>query len=399
MATSAFAYEAQTQSGQSLTGTIEAASAAAALQQLTGLGLRVLTVAAAEPASAKMRRTLGTEDFLLFNQQLAHLTAAGLPVEYGLRLIAADVQRGKMAAAANDVAADLERGLPLGEAFALHAHRFPALYSRIVEAGVQAGNLPGLLFNLGRHLELVARLRKNLWRILAYPCVVFTALLGVVLIMSVYVLPQFREIFKDFRTTLPMLTELLLMLGQYMPAIILGMFILLLLVLATWVVLVVSRKTALFVDWFILPMPLIGRVIRLSLLARWCDALKLGVESGIDLPKAFGLAGDAVGSPRLAAEGSELAAAMSQGQSLLDPRRMRLIPPAVPAAIELGSRTGDLPSTLGTLALMYEQQAEHRLRFLPTILTPIFLIILSVTVGITVLAMFLPLVKLIQSVD
>src|SRR5262249_32173436 len=161
-------------------------------------------IAPAPEAAAPKR--LGADDFILFNQQLAHLTQAGLPVERGLRLIAADMQSGRLASAASAVASDLERGVPLRDAFDRHPNQFPSLYARLIDAGVQTGNLPGMLFSLGRHLELVNRVRFAIWSVFAYPLIALVALSLIILFVATRILPQMDGMYGDFHTRLPSLT-------------------------------------------------------------------------------------------------------------------------------------------------------------------------------------------------
>ena len=396
-----FAYEAQTPDGQRFKGTLEAASSADAQSRLGALQLRVLAVAPAPPEKRRGGRELGADEFLIFNQQLAHLTDAGLPVERGLRLIALDLRSGKLARAARDVAEELERGTPLQTAFARHAAQFPPLYGRLVEAGASAGNLPGMLFSLGRHLELVGRLKRSLWRTLAYPLMVLAALSLVLLFISIYVLPQFENIYYGFRTTLPTLTVWMIAAAHIYPwvfAIGWGLVILVLTIDA------ISRAAgARGIPWvgLLAHVPLLGVILKANLLARWIDALRLGIESGLDLPRAMALAAAAADDAVLENDAALLAQRLTQGLPLSG-FHTRRIPETVTAAIELATSAGsgaDLPAVLFSLSQMYEQQAEHRLRLLPSILTPLFLIFIACGVGITIGSMFLPMIKLIQSVS
>src|SRR5688500_2972005 len=186
-----FAYQAQTPDGLRMSGTVEAPDVADAQRRLVELGLRVSEIAPTQ--RAPRARALRSSDFMAFNQQLAHLAKAGLPLEHGLRLIAADLHGGgRLARTVEMVAAELERGTPLGEAFEKHRGHFPSLYGRLVAAGVQAGNLPGVLFNLGRHLELTQRLREALWRGMAYPLAVIAGLALVLMLIGNHVLPKFE---------------------------------------------------------------------------------------------------------------------------------------------------------------------------------------------------------------
>ena len=215
---STFAYIAQTFDGRSMSGTIDAVNVDDAAKRLSDLRLRVIHLDPTQrPARAK---PLSGEDFAAFNQQLAHLSAAGLPIEQGLRLIAEDLRHGGLARSVRDVSAELERGASLGEAFTRHEKQFPPLYGALVDAGVRAGNLPAVLLNLGRHLELVARLRAAVWRAFAYPLTVLCGLLIVLIFLGRFVLPQFQEMYRKWYIELPAITKILFVFARWTPAII-----------------------------------------------------------------------------------------------------------------------------------------------------------------------------------
>jgi type IV pilus assembly protein PilC len=152
------------------------------------------------------------------------------------------------------------------------------------------------------------------------------------------------------------------------------------------------------VEMLVLPLPVVGRVMRANLLARWCDALKLGVEAGLDLPAALSLTGDAVDTPGLREDTRQLVALVEGGKPLDALHTRRLMPATVTAAIDLSAQRGALPATLESLARMYQEQAELRLGTLQAFLTPVLLCGLAVVIGYIVLSLFLPLVKLMQSV-
>jgi type IV pilus assembly protein PilC len=146
-------------------------------------------------------------------------------------------------------------------------------------------------------------------------------------------------------------------------------------------------------------MPLLGGILKANLLARWLDALRLGIDSGLDLPRAIALAAEATGEPALIRDAAAVSDQIARGLPLAG-LATRRIPATVTAAMELVSTTGgggELPRVLYSLGRMYEQRAEDRLRLLPSILTPLFLILIAGGVGLTVAAMFLPMVRLIQS--
>ena len=397
-APASFAYEAQTERGDALSGTIDAPDAARAATLLESLRLRVLRI---DPVGLAARSApLRGDDFASFNQQLAHLTSAGLPVEHGLRLIAQDMRSGRLAETIRTVAGELERGTPMGEAFDRHREKFPPLYGRLVEAGVRTGDLSGMLLNLGRHLELVNRLRGMMWRATAYPLIVLVVLLVVLLFISGWIIPQFETLFADFGVRLPQVTQVLLGTSGWLPPLLIGVLGAIALVMLLWPILRLSGGDQAVIEALVLPAPLVGPVLRRNMIARWCDALRLGVDAGFDLPRAIGLANEAIGSRALRRDGETLITTLEQGRPLDEPSlRLRVIPATVSATIELGRSKKQLSETLAALAELYQQQAEVRLNLIPAILTPLMLIFTAVIIGLVVLGLFAPLISLIQAVS
>ena len=390
-----FAYEAQTFAGEAISGTVDAPDTAAALQLLGGMGLRAIEVApVARPARP---RALGGKDFLAFNQQLAQLTAAGMPIEHGLRLIARDVRSKRLARTIELVTQEMESGRSLAEAFEAHRKQFPPLYGQLVDVGVKTGRLPGILLNLGRHLTLVHELRDALWQAAVYPVVVLVAMLGMMVFLSMYVIPSFWEIFEDFDIDLPMVTQHVFRFAENVPYVALGAGVLALICVVGYPIARTDAAAHRLLERIILALPLVGAAIRRNLVARWCDALYLGVDAGIDLPAALTLAGRAAGSPALQNDSRRLAEALEAGHSLSEATDRRILPATVPAAMDLAAAHRDLASTLLSLGQMYQQEAKIRINAVNVILPPILVVIVGLMLGFVIMALFLPLVHLITS--
>lgn len=391
-----FAYQAQTTQGRTLSGIIEGRNADEARESLLDMNLRVIEIEQTD--RAKGASPLRGGEFQAFNQQLAQLTAAGLPVEVGLRLIARDMRSGRLAESVRLVASELESGTSLQDAFDKHRNLFPPLYGRLIDAGVRSNQLPAVLFNLGRHLEVMQRLSGTLWRAASYPMIVLLGLMFVMVFLGQFILPQFEEIFKDFDTRMPLLTLFVLRMGSWMLPIAIGIGAVIVLGVLAWSGLRAAGKSQALVDYIVMPIPLIGTVLRRNLVARWCDALKLGVQSGLDLPASLELASDAVASPLLKRDGQALIETLEAGRPLDEHPRLTVAPEAVPAAIHLASQQHDLPSLLDNISQMYQEQAELRLTTLQSILAPFLLILLALMIGGVISALFLPLVSVMQSV-
>lgn len=391
-----FAYQAQTNDGQRFAGTMEALNAEEASRRLEAMRLRVLEIAPAQPLTPG--KPLRGDDFAAFNQQLAQLTSAGMPVEQGLRLIAADLRKGRLARTIEQVAAELERGTPLDQAFEKHSNQFPPLYGRLIRAGIKSNNLPGVLLNLGRHLETVGRLRQTLWSVVAYPLFVLIAFGLLISFLGIAVLPQFEHIYDEFHMRLPWITEALLAFGHVAPALLIILLVGAIGGPILWGLLQAMGYGPVIVERVVIPMPLIGPVLRDNLLSRWCDAARIAVNAGLDLPAALSLAGEATRSRKLAADGDALAAALAAGQPLTS-TNTRLLPPSVPATLQFASGANDLGATLGSLAELYQRQADLRLSALPGVLTPVLVILLALLIGFVIIALLAPIVALLQGIS
>ncbi len=393
-----FVYEAQSRDGQTITGTIDAADVHEARWKLQTLGVRVLDLAPGKPRrpAAPQREATGgrvrSEDFVAFNQQLAQLTKAGLPLERGLRLIGRDMRSGRLRRAIGQIADDLEAGQPLDEAFDKHRGRFPAMYGRLIDAGVRSGNLSAVLLNLASHLELGARLRAAIWQAISYPLVVLAAMALVLCFVGYVVVPPMQAMIEGFteqadfmgthRPRTPVLAAMLFVVSRHMPMLVLlaaagG--------IAAWAAWRWQRRAGReqwLVEQWIMPLPLIGPVLVKDRIARWCDALRIAIDAGLDLPGAIELAGQATRSPRLIEDGAKLIAALHNGQSLEEAARTKLVPASVQVAIDLGAARGDLSRTLATLTELHRQQADHRIDLMAAVLQPALVVVLGLVAGL-----------------
>ena len=227
-----------------------------------------------------------------------------------------------------------------------------------------------MLLNLGRHLDLLQRLRAAIWRAAAYPIMVLIGLALVVLFISQAVLPQFNTIFKDFGTKLPALTETIMMLPQIVPWVLLGIGVIILLIIITWLIL---KSAGLRASRWSAPSSTSPDRANSSLQpAR--PLVRCGC--GVDQIRARSAAGDRHrqrrgGIATLTRNSEQLIAALQSGQPLDTVHRTRLLPATAVATMSLASAQSDLGGTMNTLSEMYQQQSQLRLSLLPAVLTPL----------------------------
>jgi type IV pilus assembly protein PilC len=407
-----FAYRAQTRDGQEISGTIDATDSDDARRRLQSLQLQNIQLESSSPQTRA--RALRGEDFLVFNQQLAQLTGAGLPVEQGLRLVAREMRRGSMRQTIDLVAAELESGKSLPQAVAAHRGQFPPLYSELIDAGIRSGNLSGILLNLGSHLTLIRRLQSMLWQTLSYPVIVLITFFGVLYFILVELVPKWEPLLSSFagmkffvrsggtynpaQMEIPIFTRVLFAVSDVVASWPGGILLagIAVVALAVWAFLRLADADGGFAERLWLHAPLVGTVVRRNLISRWCHAVALAAESGMDLPAAIKLADDATASPVLRADGASLIAGLAAGRPLSSSSAGKILPATVVTAMESSAERGDLPVTLRALSQMYQQQAELRVGAVQAILTPFLLLFVGLVVGGLMIAMFAPLLTVLN---
>ena len=391
----AYEYRGSTVQGQYVSGTIDAADLAAASEMLRGMQVNVLELHIADVPRATRR--IGGVDFLAFNEQLAAMTTAGIPVERGLRLIAAEMRGPAMAATVEQVADEAERGVPLGQAFERHRHKFPPLYGRLIDAGIRANNLPAMLLSFSRHVGLVRRLRAALWQAMAYPLVVFIFSCVVSIIMGVTIFPQMQKILDDFNTELPALTKIVTAFGRHATTIGVSSLSAALLAVILWRVLRATRFEGYITDGIGLQLPLIGQVLRHGLVSRWCDAVRLGILGGFDLPESIRIAQETINSPALEHDAKILITELDAGRSLSDARGTIVIGRSITTPIDIAIHARSLPDTLELLSQLHERQATARIGVILTVVPVLLTLLLGLAIGFIVISLLLPLFSGLQS--
>lgn len=390
-----YQYTAQTAHGLAVTGAIDAPSTETAKKTLKLLGLEVSDIQQ-DPSSDKTTGRLSGDQFAAFNQQLALLTESGMPVESGLRMIARDIGQPKIKRAIESVVNRMEQGQSLDEAFAESRSSFPPMYATLIQAGTQGNQLSGVLMSLGRHLDMMRKLRAMLWRLCLYPGMLALLTIGVLVFLGVAVAPLQAVFLDEFDMTPPVITQVIIQIGQVAIPIAIGLAVIALLV---YLAILLLRGTGLgnwVIDSFIIPLPLLGSVFQRNLAARWVDALRLGIEANLDLPAAIDLASGAVNTPRLRDDGALLQKHLAEHGDLsrVKDSQLQTLTGSVPTTIQFATGRGQLAQMLASLAAMYQDQSRNRLFAMQTILTPIALVVFGVVVGVILMGLFAPFLML-----
>jgi type II secretory pathway component PulF len=395
-----FEYSAMTVSDRLMKGVIEAGSVQEATELLEQMRLKVNSLEKARPEGPKT--LIGRTEFLLFNQQLASLTKAGIPLEKGLRELSKDVASRPMRKLIDAIVRDLESGVSIERAFEKRKEHFPPLYGRILKAGVETGRLSEMLTSLNRHLEISNQTRRIVFESTAYPMVIFIFGSVIMTFMLLFLIPKFKSIIEEMLGIggLPAMTRLVFALSEHV-----GYFWL---VLGLGVVAVVGLNAVLrsfaagrrFRESIILGTPVFGPLCHSGMLSKMAEAMAMMVAAGCRLPDCLRLSADASGSDKIIKESDIIAGQIENGVNILEAgQSCRVIPRFFLYSIQLGTQRNELQDSLRGLGEMYAQQVRCTQARLQAVLLPVMIIFVGFFIMLCVLAMFLPMIKIVSGLS
>ena len=390
-----FEYNALTETGRLMKGTIEATSVSQANQLLENMRLVVNSVDKAK--EEKPKTAIGRNEFMLFNQQLASITKAGIPIERALRELAVDVGSKSMRKLIDSIADELEAGVAIEEAFEKRQKNFPPLYGRILKAGIETGRLSEMLTSLNRHLEMANQTRRIVFEAISYPAIILFMTAIIMTGLYLLVIPQFQIILEEMTGgDLPALTKSLFVIADHVVPFWLSVGVLTAVLIMIGTVMSASSEGRQFKESIVLKIPVFGRVHHTSSMAKMSEAMAMMVASGVDMPTCFRLAAGTTGSEKIILESEIITSQIEQGHGILEAGQFcKMIPRLFLYSVQLGTQRNELQDNLYSLGQMYSEQVRCNQSRLQAIMLPIAMILLGGLVGVTVLGLFLPMVKII----
>ncbi|RMH29893.1 MAG: type II secretion system F family protein [Planctomycetota bacterium] len=423
-----FVYQALNASGKTQKGTIEAASSEEALQKIKSQGYFPTSVqpqkekkaktkgAAAESASKKKKKKGGGISFgrvkpkhlTLFTRQLSTLQDAGLPLLRSLQILESQQKPGKMKTVLSGVCEEVEGGSSLSEAMGKFPKAFNHLYVKMVNAGEIGGVLDLILQRLAEFMEKSERLKRKIKGALVYPIVVITIAVAILTFIMVFIIPKFKEIFADFEVELPGLTIWLVDASSWMAGTRPGQDI----PGAVWVVLggpiiwicyKLIRKTPpgkAVIDTLLLWTPIFGKLIRKTVIARFTRTLGTLIGAGVPILEAVTITGETSGNYVYEKALKKVHDSIREGESFAGPlRESKTCDAIVVNMIDVGEETGDMDAMLMKIADNYDEEVDVAVESLVSLLEPLMVVVLGGMVGTIVVAMFLPMIKMIESLQ
>jgi len=408
-----YQYEAMDAKGQEVRSEIEAANQDEAISKIRALGqfptqLRVKgrRGARAAPTAEKKKKAfaigrVSRKQLTQFTRQMSTLQDAGLPILRSLRILEGQTKPGALKNALQDIIEDVEAGSTLSEAMEKHPKAFDSLYVHTVRAGEAGGVLDQILAKLADFMEKSMALRRRIVGAMVYPALVIG--ITIVILMGIMwgIVPKFKEIFAKFDIPggLPRPTQMLInvseTIGTYwylVPLVPIGLFVIVRLVRR-------SKAGRYALDWVKLKLPIIGSITNRQAVARFSRTLGTLITSGVPILEALNITRETVGNEVVSKALGEVHDSIREGESIAGPlRESGVVDPIVVNMVDVGEETGELDKMLMKVADTYDEEVDHLVGSLTSALEPVMIVFLGSTIGGIVVALFLPLVKLIQSV-
>jgi type IV pilus assembly protein PilC len=344
-------------------------------------------------------RKLSIDRFLVFNQELAALLAAGLPLLQCLELMLERMKDPLFREVLVDIRERVESGQELSAAFEVHADLFPRLYPSSLKAGERSGDLEKVIRRFIRYLQLLIEARKRVVSALVYPAVLVILSIAMITVMTVFVVPKFAVFYSDLEAELPLITRVTLGIGSFLTdnwMLIVGGIALATIVTRQWAA-TPSGRIAL--DRLKLKVPILGPVFHRFGISELTRSLATLVDGGLPLVPSLEIAVGAVGNAYLrdrlqptvqrVREGKPLHAALEQSQVIED---------IAIDMVKVGETTGALGTMLTSISDFLDQEVEVRMSRLLTLVEPIMMVFMGVIIALLLISVYLPMFSVLGQV-
>jgi type IV pilus assembly protein PilC len=352
------------------------------------------------PRLAGRRRLLTPQEFLIFNQELAALLRAGLPLLQGLDLMLERMSKPRFREVLIDIRDRVRSGQDLSDAFAAHGEHFPRLYPASLKAGERSGELETVLRRFIRYQRLVLEAKKRAVSALIYPAVLIGLSMVMLLILSVRVIPTFNEFYDALGADLPLLTQVTVGFSNLLAENLL------------WIAIAAVVGAYLFSRWkatapgrlafdrLKLKLPLMGPVAHLFALSELCRSLSTLLTGGLPLVPSFEIAVQGVGNAAVRHAIEPKIRLVREGKAFYEAiEESGMFPPMAIDMAKVGEATGALDEMLANVATFFDEQVEVRLQRILALVEPAMLVFMGVVVAVILLSLYLPLFSAIGQVQ
>ena len=398
MATTVFLWEGKTRQGNIQKGEISANNKDEVLALLRRQNIMPVDVKA-KPREIKLSfgaQKVTDKDIVIFTRQLATMIDAGLPLVQCLEILGSQTENKSLAKIIVQVRSDVESGATFADALKKHPKAFDNLYVNMVAAGEAGGILDTILGRLAAYMEKFAKIKKQIKSAMIYPSVIMFVAVAVVAILMIFVVPMLANMFKEMGQALPLPTRIVIAISDFLSGwgglIVLISFILFIVGIQQW------RKTESGLratDRIAMNIPVMGMLIRKVAVAKFTRTMGTLLTSGVPILEGLIIVAKTAGNKIIEEAIMVTRQSVSEGKTLAEPlNKSKVFPPMVNQMIAVGEATGALDNMLNKIADFYDEEVDSAVAALTSLLEPMLMIFLGVTVGFVIIAMYMPIFQM-----
>jgi MSHA biogenesis protein MshG len=402
-----FAYKGRNGRGEQVTGVLEGADSGAVADQLFGSGVTPIEIAVTRKTATTgglgwrerlFEKKVTSMDVQLFSRQIHTLLKSGVPIMRGLAGLQESAISPAFARVIKDLRESLDAGRELSSAMMRHPQCYSPFYLSMVKVGEMTGRLEEVFLRLFDHLEFDRDMRERVKTALRYPSFVVIAMIIAMVVVNIFVIPQFASVFKSFGAELPLMTRILLATSSFTvkwwPAIASGA------ALAWFCFRAWTRTAKGRLDWdrYKLRLPIAGKIIHKGTMARFARSFALSMRSGVPIVHALTVVSQTADNAYLSSRIEQMRDGVERGESILrTSTAANVFTPIVLQMIAVGEETGSIDDLMDEIGQMYEREVDYELKTLSSQIEPILITFLGVMVLILALGIFLPIWDLGQA--
>ncbi len=401
-----FNYSARDKDSRLITGTLEAQDKFFVIKELKKRNLTIIDVVQEDvkqqkkAVQQKARGKVRPMDLVVFSRQLATLIDSGVSLITGLNILHDQVESVYLKKIIQSIKNDIEAGNSLSASFAKYPEAFPAIFSNMIRAGESSGSLNEILDRVADYLEKTENLRRKIKSSLTYPILIVGMAMIIVAFLMLKVIPTFKSIFSSLGGQLPAPTQALIFLSdtsiRFFPFIILALVV----IFISFTRYISTEQGRINFDKLKLKFPIFGPIIKKISISRFTRTLATLVKSGVSILEAFEIAGRVSGNKIIEIATEQIRTNLRAGENISGPmEETGKFPPFVVKMIAVGEQTGELERMLTKISDYYESQVNDSLNELTSLIEPLIISFLGVTIGFIVVAMFLPIFKLTEIIN
>ncbi len=400
-----FQYKVRDRTGKLLTGELEADDVTAVVTRLRQQGFMPISIDRKSGLDLNtsvripgLTDRVKLKELAIFSRQFATMVSAGLTLLRSLVILEEQTQSKALTKVVASVRADVEAGNSLSESMAKHPRAFNDLYVAMIRSGESGGVLDDTMLRLADTIEKQLELRQKVKSAMSYPAMAMSLILVIMAAMLIFIVPQFKDMYAELGGELPLPTQILLFVSSLvvtwglpvgLPLVIIGIFL-----FSRW------KRTAggkAVYDRFLLKIPVFGKLMHKTALARFARTLSALLRSGVPILEALDIVSDTVNNAVVSRGVQDVKESVRGGESLAAPLYAhKIFPPMVVQMMAVGEETGALDNMLEKIADFYDSEVAATVDALTSLIEPILIVTMGIAVGAMLISLYLPMFNIIK---